>query len=79
MIVRNCIDVFHAAVTHFNFISVEYLVKGVVFLGNGYLVSVKKIGLLSLWHFYSMVVIYCILSEETFLLLSASLIMIHIS
>ena len=35
VIVRNCIDVFHAAVTHFNFISVEYLVKGVVFWEMG--------------------------------------------
>ena len=39
MIVYNCLDVLHAAVTHFNFISVEYLVKGVIFLGNSYLLD----------------------------------------
>ena len=39
MIVYNCLDVLHAAVTHFNFISVEYLVKGVIFLWNSYLLD----------------------------------------
>ena len=39
MIVYNCLDVLHAAMTHFNFISVEYLVKGVIFLRNSYLLD----------------------------------------
>ena len=30
MIVYDCLDVLRAAVTHFNFISVEYLVNGMV-------------------------------------------------
>ena len=30
-IVYDCLDVLHAALTHFNVISVEYLVKSVVF------------------------------------------------
>ena len=41
VIVFHCLDVFHAAVTHFDFISVEYLVKGI--LGNGYLLVVKSL------------------------------------
>ena len=35
MIVYNCLDVLHAAITDFNFISVEYLVKGVALLVIG--------------------------------------------
>ena len=31
VIVYDCLDVLHSALTHFNFTSVEYLVKGVVF------------------------------------------------
>ena len=31
VIVYDCLDVLHAALTHFNVISVEYLVRGVVF------------------------------------------------
>ena len=31
VIVYDCLDVLHAALTNFNVISVEYLVKGVVF------------------------------------------------
>ena len=31
-IVYDCLDVLHAALTHLNFISVEYLVKSVFFL-----------------------------------------------
>ena len=31
VIVYDCLDVLHAAVTHFNFISVEYLIKDMVF------------------------------------------------
>ena len=30
VIVFHCLDVFHAPVTHFDFISVEYLVKGIL-------------------------------------------------
>ena len=30
VIVFHCLDGFHAAVTHFDFISVEYLVKGIL-------------------------------------------------
>ena len=30
VIAYDCLDVLHAVVTHFNFISVDYLVKGVV-------------------------------------------------
>ena len=42
VIVYDCLDVLHTAVTHFNFISVEYLIKD-VFWGNGYLVGVKRL------------------------------------
>ena len=35
VIVYNCLDLLQAAVTHFSFISVEYLVKGVVFREMG--------------------------------------------
>ena len=35
VIVYDCLDVLHAAVTHFNFISVEYLIKDVVFWEMG--------------------------------------------
>ena len=31
VIVYDCVDVLHSALTRFNVISVEYLVKGVVF------------------------------------------------
>ena len=31
VIVYDCVDVLYAAVTHFNFMFVEYLVEGVVF------------------------------------------------
>ena len=34
VIVYNWLDVLHASVTDFNFISVEYLVKGAVFFGK---------------------------------------------
>ena len=46
VIVYDPFDVLHAAVTHF--ISVEYLIKEVSFLGNEYLEGVKKISLFSL-------------------------------
>ena len=36
MAVYDCLVVLHAAVTHFNLIFVEYLVKGVVFFENEY-------------------------------------------
>ena len=35
VIVYDCLDVLHAAVTHFNFISVEYLIKDVGFWEMG--------------------------------------------
>ena len=35
MIVYDCLDVLHAAVTHFNFTSVEYYIKNVVFWEMG--------------------------------------------
>ena len=35
VIVYDCLDVLHSALTQFNFTSVEYLVKGVVFLEMG--------------------------------------------
>ena len=41
VVAYNCLDVLHAALTHINFIFVEYLVKGVLFFKNGYLTSVK--------------------------------------
>ena len=44
VIVYDCLDVLHPTVARLNFVYVEY----VVFLGNGCLVDVKKIGLFSL-------------------------------
>ena len=44
VIVYDCLDVLHPTVARLNFIYVEY----VFFLGNGYLVGVKKTGLFSL-------------------------------
>ena len=41
VIVYDCLDVLHSALTHFNFTSVEYLVKGVVFWEMG-IYSVRK-------------------------------------
>ena len=46
MNVYDCLDVLHAAVAHLTFISVEYFVKGVDFLGNRYLLGERKIGIL---------------------------------
>ena len=48
VIVYDCIDVLHSVLTRVNVISVGYLVKGVVFLGNGYLLGIRKIDLLLL-------------------------------
>ena len=36
MVICDCLGVLDATMTHFNFISVEYFVKGVVFMRNGY-------------------------------------------
>ena len=41
VIVYDCLDVLHSALTQFNFTSVEYLVKGVVFWEMG-TYSVRK-------------------------------------
>ena len=48
MIVYDCFDVLLAAGTHFNFISAYYIVKGVFFWGEWYLLGVRKIALFSL-------------------------------
>ena len=45
VIVYDCVDVLHSALTLFNVVAVEYLVKGVVFLGNGYRIGMRKIDL----------------------------------
>ena len=52
MIFYDSLDVLHAAITRFNLISVKYLVKGVVFWGNVYLLGAD---LFLLLHFYCMV------------------------
>ena len=52
MIFYDSLDVLHAAITRFNLISVEYLVKGVVLWGNVYLLGAD---LFLLLHFYCMV------------------------
>ena len=36
MVICDCLGVLDATMTHFNFISVECFVKGVVFMRNGY-------------------------------------------
>ena len=42
VIAYDCVGILNSALTHFNVISVEYLVKGAFFWGNGYLLDTRK-------------------------------------